>query len=663
MTPQRPRAAPAGLVGALALLAGLTAVLLWAWMIAGPLRLASGLIAARASLTKAERALGRGDMAAARLHTLTASRGAARAAAAYAAPSPLVDLARAVPAVDRLWGAAGHLVRAVELSARAARGTLDIAQNALRGPERLIVPDQQGGSRIRIERIEEVGATISDIRAALRGVAGELGQVEPAVLPARLRPDLARALDRARATDALLADAEAGFEVLPRFLGADGPRSYLFGFQNNAEQRGTGGAMLQFAVLTIDDGRPSGLGKETTTTVYDLDRDRTPLDIELPQDAWYVRGIRDAQRFGNANWSPDWPLSARLTLDYARAAHERCLALEAERRSDEPCPDLPDIDGVFAVDPIAVQQMMEGAGPYRTRAGNYVSKRSIVFLTMYKAYGSYPIPSRRRAVLGQIVDGFYRRLLDPQQPAALIKGLGEALGTKHMQIWMRDQALQAFVERMDWDGAIDRARRGDYLYVVEQNVGGNKLDYFDANAIDALVDITGQDAQWTTTLSVDNLVFQPQPRWIMGDSGPLHRPMLNLYVQPQARLEGFEVSGERLASPSAELAGVPGGPPARHSEGGKQVWSATLQVPPEGRGALTYRYAVDDVVFERGQRSVYRLTIQHQPEVRPAALRLTLRLPDGARSVRAEGFQRRGRVLVYERPLDEDLTLEVSWRS
>lgn len=650
-------------MGALALLAGLAGVLLWAWMIAGPLRLASGLLAARASLTRAERALGRGDMAAARLHTLTARHAAQRAAAAYAAPNPFVGLARAVPAVDRLWGEAGHVVRAVELSARAAHGTLDIAQNALRGPERIIVPSGEGGSRIRIERIEEVGATISDIRQALRGVARELGRVDARALPARLRPDLADALDRARASDALLADAEAGFEVLPSFLGADGPRSYLFGFQNNAEQRGTGGAMLQFAVLTIDDGRPSGLGKETTTTVYDLDRERTPLDIELPEDAWYVRGIRDAQRFGNVNWSPDWPLSARLTLEYARAAHERCLTLEARGETDEPCPELPDIDGVFAVDPIAVQQMMEGAGPYRTRAGNYVSKRSIVFLTMYKAYGSYPIPSRRRAVLGQIVDGFYRRLLDPQQPAALVKGLGEALATKHMQIWMRDELLQGFVERMGWDGAIEQARNGDYLYVVEQNVGGNKLDYFDANGIEAEIHLGGRDASWTTTLSVDNLVFQPQPRWILGDSGPLHRPMLNLYVQPGARLEGFEVAGERLASPSAELAGVPGGPPAQHTERGKTVWSATLQVPPEGRGALTYRYTVPGVVQRRGQRSVYRLTIQHQPEVRPTALELTLRLPQGARAVHAAGFERRGRVLVYERPLDEDVTLEVSWRS
>ena len=42
---------------------------------------------------------------------------------------------------------------------------------------------------------------------------------------------------------------------LPAFLGADGPRHYVFGASNPAELRGTGGLIGAYAILTMDRGR------------------------------------------------------------------------------------------------------------------------------------------------------------------------------------------------------------------------------------------------------------------------------------------------------------------------------------------------------------------------------------------------------------------------
>lgn len=44
---------------------------------------------------------------------------------------------------------------------------------------------------------------------------------------------------------------------MPSFLGADGPRRYLFGASNPAELRGTGGLIGAYAILTVDQGRLS----------------------------------------------------------------------------------------------------------------------------------------------------------------------------------------------------------------------------------------------------------------------------------------------------------------------------------------------------------------------------------------------------------------------
>jgi predicted lipoprotein with Yx(FWY)xxD motif len=116
-----------------------------------------------------------------------------------------------------------------------------------------------------------------------------------------------------------------------------------------------------------------------------------------------------------------------------------------------------------------------------------------------------------------------------------------------MQIWMADRTEQAFVERMKWDGSIQRARNSDYLYVVQQNVGGNKLNYFEDQTHTMDVAISGSDALVSTEVSIHNGVVLPAPRYVEGDSEGFHRPMINVYVPEATELTNAEVvDGVRL---------------------------------------------------------------------------------------------------------------------
>lgn len=647
-----------GLLGVVLVLVGLAGALMWASILTGPIRLATGLLEARTHLEDAEASLSEGRTRAAKYDTLAAIAAADRARRGFRAGGPALDLADRLPVIGDALGEIDHLIAAAEHSAAAAGGSLHIAETALRGEDRLIVPDTddpEGGSRIRIERLRELGRILADVRTEVAAAKDELEAVRLRNLPRRARAPVRTGIRTAVEAQTALADAEAGFALLPDILGADGPRNYLIGFQNTAEQRGTGGAILQFQALTIDDGRLRLSGK--ANSVYDVDKNRTPIDIPIPEDAWYVAGIEDAQRFGNANWSPDWPLSAQLSLAYGEATP-----------SDK---EFPDFDGMIAIDPIGIQKLMPGTGPYTTEGSrNRISSGRVVHFLLYKAYASYPIPGVRRVVLNQVVDGFVDRMLDPLRPTELVRGMGEALSRKHMQIWMRAPAEQGFIEQMEWDAGIARARRADYLMAIEQNVGGNKLDHFDENRIAAQIEISGDDAHHATELLVHNGVFLPQPRYSMGDTQsnracattrcPTHRPMLNLYVPQGAELLGTEVRGTRLDTPPPGI--WTGDTPPTHIEKGKRVWSGTLQIPPGEDGSLVFEYLVPGVVRTEDGRRIYRLHVQHQPKVRPEILDLRLTLPPGAKDVRAPGWKRDGDVLVQERPLLRDMILEVSWQ-
>lgn len=663
-----------GYLGAGALVLTLAGVLLWLTMLSGPVRLLGGLLEARSHLNKAQNALQNGTFKKAVLETFVAKAATERAAAGLEADSPLMDIAGLAAPVDDALKEVPHVVAAAAHSADAALGTLQVGLNALRGEDKVIAKDPDGdGSVIVIDRVEGISEVVRGVRSDVRAARDELASIDLSNLPKRVRGDITNGIDEADETDELLDKAQEGLELLPAILGADGPRTYMLGFMNSAELRGTGGAMLQFQFLTIEGGRPElpeSTGKSDTGSIYKLDRDRQRIAIPLPEDAWYVREIEDAQRFGNSNWSPDWPLSARLAIAYGAKSAEICKPTKKDT-----CPDFPEVDGVIGVDPVAVEKLLPGTGPFTIPAGNRISSGKVLNFVFSKAYSSYPIPSDRRAVLGQVVDEFFKRMFDPAHPTDLVQGFGDALATKHVQIWMSGAGEQAFVERMKWDGALEKAASGDYVNVVEQNVGGNKLDYSATQTTEMDVELGSTDATVATKVTIHNGIQLPQPRWVLGDSKSTHRPMLNLYVPRNAELL------EADAGPACVPTGAPrdrlcngridtpaparwldASTPPEHSESNKTVWSATLQIPAGEDGSFGARYRVPDVVEAEGARRIYRLIVQHQPKITPERLLIRLRVPEGASEISAPRFERVDDMLVFDRPLTTDEVLEVTWR-
>ena len=629
----------------------LVATWLWLALLSGPYKLARGLVDGGRQLSQAQRRLDRGKIDEAFQLTLSASAGAKDARNELSDPSPFLEIARLIPAVDDAWGELDHIVTAFELSAASSVDALSVVEDALGGGLITKDPNDPKASVIDLERLQEATRTITRVQGATRQVIAELEKVDTKKLPGRVRSRVPEAITDAKDALERIDIAQRGFTILPSILGVDGPRNYLLGFQNPAEQRGTGGAILQFKVLKFDRGRfelTDIISGKTAGTVYNIDKQRQTYDIPLPDDAWMVREIEDAQRFGNANWSPDWPMSAQLMIEYAYTS---------ARVNEEV--EVPEFDGFIVVDPLAVQKMMPGVGTFTTKRGDTITARNVVNFLLYEAYGKYPPPRERRLALAQIVNKFFSKALGSADLDAMARGVGEALSEKRIQIWMRDPAVQTFIKEMDWDGAIKEAKGSDYVYVVEQNVGGNKLDFFDVHTNTMDVRIEGSDALVSSEMRVLNGIFGPQPDWMMGNVGPLHRPMMSLYVPGDAELESWEVEGERLDSPPPAV--WAGGRPAEHFEAGKRVWTTTFNLAAGEEGIARFDYRVPSVVHRRDDRSVYRLVMQSQPKVHLQSTRVTLELPDGATDVSAPGWSHEGDVLVWDKLLRRDVILEVSW--
>src|SRR5262249_11357567 len=124
------------------------------------------------------------------------------------------------------------------------------------------------------------------------------------------------------------------------FFGADGPRTYFLAMQNNADQRATGGDVLAYGFVRVDDGHLSLLSGGGITEIDDPNGFR---NVDLPADLrWYLGHVtpRPRRRIANVNLTPNFPVVAQGWSALIKAATGR------------------QIDGAFAIDPMAIAQLL-----------------------------------------------------------------------------------------------------------------------------------------------------------------------------------------------------------------------------------------------------------------------------------------------------------------
>ncbi|MES2866721.1 MAG: DUF4012 domain-containing protein, partial [Actinomycetota bacterium] len=168
--------------------------------------------------------------------------------------------------------------------------------------------------------------TALDHNGLIPQVDGALEKLETAV--AELRP--------------MMEPAKDIVEILPKALGADGPRNYLMMFQNNAESRGTGGNPAALVLLTADQGRIS-ITQQASSGDFQNGR-ATPI-VELDPETVALYGDKIGR----------WVMDTTLTPDFTETA-EIVRAFWSESFGTP-------VDAVISFDPVALSYLLQATGP------------------------------------------------------------------------------------------------------------------------------------------------------------------------------------------------------------------------------------------------------------------------------------------------------------
>lgn len=395
-------------------------------------------------------------------------------------------------------------------------------------------------------------------------------------------------------------------ESLVTLLGHDETKRYLVLFQNNRELRATGGFIGSFALVDIRHGRVSSI-EIPGGGPYDLMGNLTeqvvaPQPLHLVNSKWQLQ---------DANWWPDWPTSARKVQWFYQ--HSGGAS----------------VDGVITLTPDIIEQMLDLTGPIEMPEYDTVVDSSNFYdITQAQAERKYDDTRESKKFIADMTPRLLDKLfsVDAETLLPVMQVVYDGLEQKDILLYFNDQFIQHEFSERGWTGEL-KATSGDYLAVVNTNIGGGKTDaaiqetihhQADISADGSVVDTvtitrlhTGTSVdQFANVKSVNYLrLYVPAGSELITAAG---------FTQPEASLflpvaAGYTQDAD-LAAVTGEVV-VDGVTQTRISqEFGKTVFGNWIQTEPGESSTVTIRYRlpfkVERTSWTPGR---YSLFVQKQP--------------------------------------------------
>jgi len=352
--------------------------------------------------------------------------------------------------------------------------------------------------------------------------------------------------------------------LAPPMLGAAAPRKYLVVFQNLAEPRTTGGIFGSYAVLEVNKGAVSVSGQGASS------RTISPFDPPLPlpplvSPALY--GTLPGVYPTDVNLVPDYPTAAAL---FARMYQLR---------------EGTAVDGVLAIDPVALGYLLNGSKPIDIGRGQQLTSSNITRVLLSTSYQLFPTAGdaadRDSFVSDATAKAFSTVTNNPNDPAAELKGLTRSASERRLLLWSARPAEQTDLAQTDIAGRLGDDGDGDgpTVGVFRNDATGGKLSYY-ATGSGRLTGDSCRDPARAMDLRVTMASTAPTTglsEYVLGlaKAGPYVLRTNVILVGPVGgRLDDIRLAGTAV-------------PVARGEQDGRPVAMVTVELPPGASKDLT----------------------------------------------------------------------------
>lgn len=548
------------------------------------------------------------------------------------------EFATAGSAFDSVNGGVVALTQYVPLLSKVASGKSAVAageQIAVAGSELTAAAatlsatgDPLDGRASLLDLFRAFDGHLKAAHDALAAAAEHLDSVRPSDIPTAQQQEFADLRGKLPVALAALGRFRDNSGVIADILGANGPRKYLFLFQNNHEMRATGGFIGSYGRMDIADGR---IVKFFIDGIFNPDGQLyekviPPMPIQKISAAWSLH---------DSNWFPDFPTSAEEAIVF----YERT--------------ENPTVDGVIAITPTVLQELLRITGPVAMpQYDTVIDADNLMERLQQEVEVDYDkTENKPKKILSDLAPMVMERLLAGNDRAGVTRMLDTMttmLAERHILLYARNRQLQALIEDAGWSGRIEQTD-GDYLAVINTNINGYKTDgvvketithqadiQADGSVVDTVRIVRRHDGghtpyEWWNKVNADYMrVYVPEGSELLSVSGqtrefvtsPLDYAALGFQADPRvvAEEQGMHID---------DMTGT-----RTYVQNGKTVFANWVYVSPQETVTVEYKYRLP-LRVDPGQgddaAATYKVYFQKQSGSIGSTLESVVTLPDTLR--------------------------------
>lgn len=342
-------------------------------------------------------------------------------------------------------------------------------------------PLSEGGESISLLKIfQNTNKNLGEILLLVESAEEHLSKVNVEDLPEDKRVQFVTLRNKLSEIKNFIAGFVHNSQIFTEVLGGNGPRKYLFLFQNNQEMRATGGFIGTYGVMDIFDGR---IRKFFIDGIFNPDgqlREKVipPAPIQKISAAWSLH---------DSNWFPDFPKSA----EKASWFYEKTGG--------------PTVDGVITMTPLVMQELLAITGPIEmSEYGVTVDKENFVETIQQEVEVDYDKElNQPKKILADLAPKIMDKIFNARNFSDMAKTanvLVKSLNEKQILIYSKNYEIEKILAKEGWSGEILDTQK-DYVSVINTNINGFKTDGVIDETIEHRAEI-GADGTVVDTVTV-----------------------------------------------------------------------------------------------------------------------------------------------------------------
>ncbi|MBF4460978.1 MULTISPECIES: DUF4012 domain-containing protein [unclassified Rathayibacter] len=433
--------------------------------------------------------------------------------------------------------------------------------------------------KIDISAITELSQKITTAKGVVDGAQSRVAQIDRSALV----PQVASALDafapQLETATKTMDQVEPLTTILPDALGASGPRHYLVMFQNLAEAQALGGGASSVMQLNVDGGAIS-IGEQLSSSDF---RGLKPVTVD--QSALDTFGTNLATTFNVSTSRPDFPTAASIATQFW-----------AQKFPEQK------IDGVLAIDPVALSYLLASTGPVTLTDGTELTSKNAVSTLLNQIYFRYPestVAKQTDAFFAEASATILSKILGgDMEPTKMLPAIVKAVGESRILAYSTNSDEQALLAPTPIAGVLpttnaDSTTTG--VFFQDASIG-SKMDYYLDTAVtqSSANRCAASGATFMTTVkltsTVTDTIAKTLPPYVAAAGGrgpiPLGNFITLVYV--------YGPPGTTASTSDASWAGGLGGVESTTDDLGRPVMKLSLQLSPGQSDTATVTFTAGD---------------------------------------------------------------------